>query len=124
MLKLATFEATVLGVVVPFLFSQPNAANDPAQVIKSGYFPPPESQGGWRKIEKKDDIRGQAGMNPDKLDDLRNWLLKSDQRDFAAVVIRNGIVVLEVERGNSSRTDSRRVASVSKAISWPPDPGL
>jgi CubicO group peptidase (beta-lactamase class C family) len=32
------------------------------------------------------------------------------------VVIRNGYVVLEVERGNSAKTDARRVASVSKAI--------
>ncbi|MCH7918683.1 MAG: hypothetical protein IIC50_11945, partial [Planctomycetes bacterium] len=34
----------------------------------------------------------------------------------AAVVIRKGYIVMEVERGNSSKTDSRRVASVSKAI--------
>jgi CubicO group peptidase (beta-lactamase class C family) len=55
-------------------------------------------------------------MDPKKLDALRAWLLASDQRDFAAVVIRNGHIVLEVERGNSSKTDARRVASVSKAI--------
>jgi CubicO group peptidase (beta-lactamase class C family) len=42
--------------------------------------------------------------------------MQSDRRNFAAVVIRHGYIVLEVERGNSSKTDSRRVASVSKAI--------
>ena len=42
--------------------------------------------------------------------------MTSDKRGFAAVVIRNGYVVLEVERGNSAKTDSRRVASVSKAV--------
>ena len=31
-------------------------------------------------------------------------------------MIRHGFIVLEVERGNSARTDDRRVASVSKAI--------
>jgi CubicO group peptidase (beta-lactamase class C family) len=55
-------------------------------------------------------------MDPDKLAELRQWLLASDKRDFAAVVIRNGYVVLEVERGNSAKTDARRVASVSKAV--------
>src|SRR5262249_58599161 len=35
---------------------------------------------------------------------------------FAAVVIRRGYVVLEEERGNSAASDSRRVASCSKAI--------
>jgi CubicO group peptidase (beta-lactamase class C family) len=80
------------------------------------YFPPPESQGGWRQLGAPDEIRHLAGMDPEKLDALSNWLLQSDDRNFAAVVIRNGYVVLEVERGNSAKTDARRVASVSKAI--------
>jgi len=80
------------------------------------YFPPPESQGGWRVLESPDAIRQVAGMDPDRLAALRAWLLHSDDRPFAADVIRRGYVVLEVERGNSAKTDSRRVASVSKAI--------
>ena len=55
-------------------------------------------------------------MDPDKLTELRAWLRQSDDRDFAAVVIRRGYIVLEEERGNSAATDSRRVASCSKAI--------
>lgn len=80
------------------------------------YFPPPESRGGWRMLDHPNDIRRLAGMNPDKLAGLREWLLRSDKRDFAAVVIRHGYVALQVERGNSAATDSRRVASVSKAV--------
>lgn len=64
----------------------------------STYFPPPESQGGGRKLDKPEDIRRLAGMDPAKLAELKEWLLQSDQRKFAAVVIRNGYVVLEVER--------------------------
>jgi CubicO group peptidase (beta-lactamase class C family) len=55
-------------------------------------------------------------MDPNKLEQLGRWLKQSDDRDFAAVVIRNGYIALEVERGNSAKTDSRRVASVSKAV--------
>jgi len=80
------------------------------------YFPPPESEGGWRKLDDPDDVRHLAGMNPAKLGELKQWLLESDDRSFAAVVIRKGYIVLEVERGNSAKTDSRRVASVSKAV--------
>src|SRR6185369_9381013 len=80
------------------------------------YFPPPESRSGWRKLEKSEDVRQLSGMDPRKLAELKQWLLDSDKRDFAAVVIRRGNIVLQVERGNSARTDSRRVASVSKAI--------
>ncbi|MGH8246047.1 MAG: serine hydrolase domain-containing protein, partial [Gammaproteobacteria bacterium] len=80
------------------------------------YFPPPESQGGWRKLETAEEIRSLARVNPEKLAELKQWLLDSDKRDFAAVVIRRGYIVLEVERGNSAKSDARRVASVSKAI--------
>jgi CubicO group peptidase (beta-lactamase class C family) len=80
------------------------------------YFPPKESEGGWRKLQSEEEIRRVAGMDPVKLEALREWLLQSDHRPFAAVVIRNGHIVLEVERGNSAKTDSRRVASVSKAV--------
>jgi CubicO group peptidase (beta-lactamase class C family) len=87
-----------------------------SDVAPADYFPPPESQGGWRKLDKPDDVRRAAGMDPRKLDALRDWLLKSDDRSFAAVVIRRGYIALEVERGRSAKTDSRRVASVSKAV--------
>ncbi len=80
------------------------------------YFPPPESAGGWRKLESPEEIKRLGGMDPAKLKDLAEWLKQSDDRDFAADVIRHGYIVLEVERGNSAKTDSRRVASVSKAI--------
>ena len=87
-----------------------------AEKRADNYFPPPESRGGWRKLENPDDIRRLAAMDPKKLAELKQWLLDSDNRTFAADVIRNGYIVLEVERGNSAKTDSRRVASVSKAI--------
>ena len=80
------------------------------------YFPPPESAGGWRRLDDRDEIRQTAGMDPAKLDALKERLLKSDNRNFAADVIRHGYIVLEVERGNSAKTDARRVASVSKAV--------
>ena len=65
---------------------------------------------------KPDEVRDIAGMDPQKLEGLKKWLLESDDRNFAAVVIRRGYMTLEVERGNSATTDSRRVASVSKAV--------
>lgn len=91
-------------------------AKPPATLAAEIYFPPPESKGGWRKLDAPDEIRRLAGMDPDKLAALKQWLLESDDRNFAAVVIRHGYIALEVERGNSAKTDSRRVASVSKAV--------
>ena len=82
----------------------------------AAYFPPPESAGGWSITETDEQIRELGGMDPQRLGELRDWLMHSDQRPFAAVVIRHGRIVLQVERGNSAVKDSRRVASVSKAI--------
>lgn len=110
----------------PFQFEGP--ADDPPVYAKlkeltapksnptNAYFPLPESQGGWRKLARPEEIKTLAGMDPEKLANLERWLRQSDNRDFAAVVIRNGYIVLEVERGNSAKTDARRVASCSKAI--------
>jgi CubicO group peptidase (beta-lactamase class C family) len=82
----------------------------------SDYFPPPESQGGWRKLNDPNSIQTIAGMDPNKLTKLRAWLRDSDERGFAAVVIRHGYIVLEEERRNSSVLNTARVASCSKAI--------
>ncbi len=92
------------------------STSPPAEPKDESCFPPPESQGGWRKLDDDGQIQRLAGMDPAKLADLKAWLLGSDDRGFAAVVIRHGYIVLEVERGNSAKTDVRRVASVSKAI--------
>jgi len=102
----------VVYATVKTLSSTPRTA----EKRTDNYFPPPESRGGWRKLENPDDLRRVGAMDPKKLGQLKQWLLDSDNRNFAAVVIRNGYIVLEVERGNSAKTDSRRVASVSKAI--------
>ncbi len=88
----------------------------PGSSTATAYFPPPESRGGWRKLNDPDSIRRVAGMDPAKLTILRAWLRDSDRRGFAAVVIRRGYIVLEEERGISSVSNTRRVASCSKAI--------
>ncbi len=91
----------------------PAAAAAPPPVF---YFPPPESQGGWRTLEAEEEIRTIAGMDPAGIAALRDWLLHSDARPFAAVVIRRGTLVLQVERGNRAATDTRNVKSCAKAI--------
>jgi CubicO group peptidase (beta-lactamase class C family) len=123
------FMANEVNQRYPFRFE--GARDDPAVYAKlkeltsagatraagsNDYFPPPESQGGWRKLNDPDSIRTIAGMDPGKLTKLRVWLRNSDERGFAAVVIRHGYIVLEEERRNSSVSNTARVASCSKAI--------
>ena len=103
------FYAQLCAVTTPW----PLAARPTSAPV---YFPPPESAGGWRALDRPEDIHRLGGADPVKLGALREWLWRSDDRNFAAVVIRHGYIVLEVERGNSAKTDTRRVASVSKAV--------
>ena len=104
------------GAGLVFALAGTLLASATASATGSDYFPPPESKGGWRKLDSPDGIRRIAGMDPAKLEELREWLLRSDNRKFAAVVIRRGYIVLEVERDRSSKTHTGRVASCSKAI--------
>jgi CubicO group peptidase (beta-lactamase class C family) len=99
----------IVGTLLPALIFGPAARAE-------DYYPPAESAGGWRKLNDADEIRGTAAGDPVKLGELREWLLRSDDRDFAAVVVCRGYVVLEVERGKGIGTEPRRVASVSKAV--------
>lgn len=79
-------------------------------------FPLPESQGGWRIAGSPAEIASLCEMDPQQLDELRSWLLESDNRPFAAVVIRRGVVALQVERDHSAVTDTGNVKSCAKAI--------
>ena len=106
-------------LVAPAMFRSAGAyASEIARLptAPENYFPPRESSGGWRTLEAPEQIRSIAGMDPARLAELKRWLLDSDDRDFAAVVIRRGYVVLQVERGNSAAKDTRRIASCSKAV--------
>lgn len=80
------------------------------------YFPPPESEGGWRRLSTREETETSAGMSSEKIAELQEWLLASDNRPFAAVVIRNGWIVLQVERTKSAVNETGNVKSCAKAI--------
>jgi len=75
-------------------------AEDTIMLIPSrdtnGYYPPPESKGGWRWIETPEDVRTLAGMDPDRLELVRlrqEFLYGGDS--WAIVIIRHGYLVRE-----------------------------
>ena len=60
------------------------------------YYPSPESEGGWRWLQEPDEVRTVAGMDPDKLDLVRQneeFLYGSDS--WGIVIIRRGYLVRE-----------------------------
>lgn len=79
---------STFGIGAMLMVIQTTVGNASSEKENRGDFPPSQSQGGWRKLENPDDIRQLARMGPDKLDQLKQWLKDSDNRNFAAVVIR------------------------------------
>jgi len=60
------------------------------------YYPPPESKGGWRWLKEPEEVRTLAGMDPEKLDLVRQrqqFLYGGDS--WAIVIIRHGYLVRE-----------------------------
>lgn len=60
------------------------------------YFPPPESQGGWRWFQSPEDVRTHARMDAHKLDqlfELQSFLFGSES--WGTVIIRKGYLVRE-----------------------------
>lgn len=59
------------------------------------YFPPPESAGGWRTLKTAAEVRSLAGMDPEKLDLIRDKFLGLFAGPWQIVVIRHGYLVAE-----------------------------
>jgi CubicO group peptidase (beta-lactamase class C family) len=74
---------TILAVVLtPSVFAQT-------------YTPPPESAGGWRWTKTPDEVRSLAGMDPDKLNLIRDKFLQLFAGPWQIVIIRKGYLVAE-----------------------------
>ncbi len=64
--------------------------------LNEAYFPPPESQGGWRYLTRPEDVRQVGGMHPIKLDNLMiNQELLLGGNSWGIVIIRHGQLVRE-----------------------------
>ena len=78
------------------------------------YFPPPDSQGGWRTIKDAAQIRKAAGMDLSKLDYAFDYASRSSQHG-GLLVVRHGFLVYEKYYGKGNREATPAMASVGKA---------
>lgn len=81
----------------------------------AGYFPPPDSAGGWRALGDAGAMRKQAGMDFTRL--LQAW--EFTQRcgpNAGLLVVRRGHLVLERYAGRAQRTVNPDMASTGKAF--------
>ncbi|CAA9277951.1 MAG: hypothetical protein AVDCRST_MAG77-3643 [uncultured Chloroflexi bacterium] len=81
----------------------------------SDYFPPPESQGGWRTAFTPGEARERAGVDVAALE--RAWSFAAGLHDDSALLVaRHGWLCFERYQGQLSRTFNRDMHSCGKAF--------
>src|SRR6201996_3391857 len=97
-----------LPVAVPFLnLATRTAAGDDL------YFPPPDAQGGWRRLDEPAEIRTLAGIDKSRLDQAFQYTQTSSQHGGLAVV-RHGYLVYEKYFGRANREANPNMYSIGK----------
>jgi CubicO group peptidase (beta-lactamase class C family) len=90
-------------------------SNNQPRAKAQDYFPPPDSQGGWRTLIGPARIRKVAGMDPDRLDQAFEYTKRSS-RHGGLLVARHGWLVYEKYFGRANREVTPNMASIGKAF--------
>jgi hypothetical protein len=85
-----------------------------AALAGEDYFPPPDSEGGWRTLKDSAQIRKVAGMDLTRLDYAFEYASRSSQHG-GLLVVRHGYLVFEKYYGKGSRMATPVVASCAQA---------
>jgi CubicO group peptidase (beta-lactamase class C family) len=78
------------------------------------YFPPPDSEGGWRTLTNAADIRRITGMDLSRLEQAYNFTERCSQHG-GLLVVRHGYLVFERYFGRAARNANPDMASTGKA---------
>ena len=78
------------------------------------YFPPPDSEGGWRTLKDAASIRKLADMDLARLDQAYEYTQRCSQNG-GLLVVRHGYLVYEKYWGRAGRTANPDMASTGKA---------
>jgi CubicO group peptidase (beta-lactamase class C family) len=97
----------LLALITVALFSAPLAAED--------YFPPPDTEGGWRTLPDAGKVLEVTGMDVQKLDQAFEYVSRSSQHG-GLLVVRHGYLVYEKYYGKGNREAIPTMASVGKAF--------
>lgn len=85
-----------------------------APVAAAEYFPPPDSDGGWRTLTDAKQIRRKAGMDLARLERAYDFTQRCSQNG-GLLVVRHGYLVFERYYGRAQRNANPDMASTGKA---------
>src|SRR4051794_23216257 len=84
------------------------------QTGAADYFPPPDSEGGWRTLHDAASIRENAGMDLRRLEQAYDFTQRCSQNG-GLLVVRHGYLVFEKYFGRAQRNVNPDMASTGKA---------
>ena len=87
----------------------------PAIARADDYFPPPDSESGWRTLKDAREVRELAGMKPERLDQAWELVQRSTQHG-GLLIVRRGYLVFEKYFGRAHRNANPDMASCGKAF--------
>jgi CubicO group peptidase (beta-lactamase class C family) len=105
----------LLGWLTLFCLSAPVPSTVGAEPAVAPYFPPPDSEGGWRTLRDPGAIRELAGMDPEKLEQAYQAVQRAQNPNGGLLVVRNGYLVFEKYFGKAHRNGNPDMASTGKA---------
>ena len=77
------------------------------------YFPPADTQGGWRTLDQPSQIRAVAGIDQARLDQAFQYIQTTSQHG-GLLVLRHGYLVYEKYFGRANREANPNMYSVGK----------
>src|ERR1700722_6740163 len=77
------------------------------------YFPPPDSQGGWRTTTTPDEVREKAGLDLKQLQDAYK-VTEGTSQNGGLLIVRHGYFCFEKYFGRAHRNGYPDTASTSK----------
>jgi len=83
--------------------------------VAAGYFPAPDSKGGWRTLTAPDEIKAKTGIDIKKLDEAFEYAQLTSQHG-GLLVVRNGYLIYERYFGRGHREALPELASCGKAF--------
>ncbi len=97
-----------LPVALPLTHLAAKAAIDEAP-----YFPPPDSEGGWRALERPSEIHAITGIDKSRLDAALQYAQTTSQHG-GLLVVRHGYLVYEKYFGRGDRQANPDMYSIGK----------
>lgn len=96
----------LLSILILFTASMLRAAD---------YFPPPDSQGGWRELHSAGEVRKRAGLDLPQLERAFEFTEHCSQNG-GLLVVRHGYLAYEKYFGRALRNSNPDMASTGKAV--------